>query len=248
MFVFDRNMVGSSVVIICLVFVGFAILYMQPAYDSYGRPASRTSKPRAMEKLLVTAVMLAIYAGICFGLYFFGTNDMHNRKATNIKSVSAAMGLHSDQTYPFALAADLNASTTGAAMADDTFVAGALTAVDNQIMLPVSFTHGGDSFILQIPLSRISFPHDGATQTMSIQLPDARYPDAHVQIKHSSCKLQIRDLFPVCKRTELGRTLVLGATTQAQGLHPLVQKTLQHATITLPGDVYARLLAGKPAA
>lgn len=178
----------------------------------------------------------------------FGLAHSYQPQEAGAADAAKVFGLESGKTYPLVLGERLGGTVMTVSASAGFFSARASASGKPASSVSVSFTHGSNSYILDLPTSQITF-HQSKTAppTIAIYLNKNGDYGTMVTKTHPCNKLGIESGFMSCRRivTHVATPQTLGSAQMRRGLGPIVQEGGDSFVVTLRSDQYERLVGVK---
>ena len=197
----------------------------------------------------VIATMLVLYGIANAVLYPMSSFDTKTKRASaTIAQVTSHYGLESDTQYPLKLGQRFAGTSGSMAVNGNFFFVHGSGSWTPATAISVGFASQGESYILEIPTSKITFVQSNeAKSSVSIHI-DSDINAGHnyvVREDYSSCHARVSFGWWYCHRT-LEKSSV--STTDSVSLPEVIQEAFTEgharATITLSPEQYNLLLTG----
>lgn len=229
------NSVFLYLLVLAVITVVMAAVVFIGSFDDH-RPGVKQRKLK-IGGVVVVAIWLVFIAGL---------NWLHLRSSERpgshdtyqtARTAAQYFGLRADTDYPLA---------TGDQPVDTSFsIVNGLAQSKSNAMLLVSFTGKQQSYLLQLPLSRITFVQSTqATPSIRLHLRGYIYGVIRKRVFTQGCTFHVRALQTECKPTYLGHRTTYNPVFRRLGLSSLVAKHLSSARITLTPVMYQQIVSG----
>lgn len=204
---------------------------------------SRITQKTLERIVVVVAVLLApILASVL--TWSFGTKSSPG-EVSKASAAASALGLTSNVGYPVVIGRQVDGSIGSAYVYGGLFSTEARTTLQPGSSISMNFQSGTSSYILQVPVSKISFRQTSGSSRVTFFIDNKLGVDADGNYrKYGSYKRH--DCQPVVKSVILAPscidTLVLDEGTRRRGLAPIVAEHLDSAIVELSPDLYRKIL------
>jgi|GEM_PF-3657776 len=183
----------------------------------------------------------------CFGVFVFNVataivsgvaNSGISRASAH--EAAAGFGFESGESYPVQIGSRIDGSAGEGYFYGGIFSNGGSISIQPGSALPVSFSDGERSYILEIPTSQVTFVQDASAESTSIEL--------YLVDAVGDFGKYTRECEPAILSLMLGTHCADDQTyenyedTQRRGLGPIVSDNFDSATIKLSPDLYQQLL------
>lgn len=196
----------------------------------------------------VIATMLVLYSIVNAVFYLMSSSDKTKQTSATIVQVTSHYGLESDTQYPLKLGQRFAGTSGSMAVNGNFFFVHGSGSWTPATAISVGFASQGESYILEIPTSKITFVQSNeAKSSVSIHI-DSDINAGHnyvVREDYGSCHARVSFGWWYCHRT-LEKSSV--STTDNVSLPEVIQGAFTdghaRATITLSPEQYNLLLTG----
>ncbi len=198
---------------------------------------ARTRRGKILTGMIGWLIGFAVVNGVTW--MFSGANSRPSEPG--VHAVSSEFGLVAGQSYPVRLGSRVS-GTQGAFFWGGIFSGGSAT-MSPGTAISVSFTNGSDSYILEIPTSKVTFSQTSSTSsTVRLYLLN-NWMDGAGEFKETSnsCETLIHSLV-LLSRCDTSYAFHMDDDVRRRGLAPIVADNIDSATITLSPELYSRLL------
>jgi len=229
--------------------VGTGAIYILIAAAAFGVAMSYARKrwTRAITSVVSFAVITVVLNALAYSV-----STGPNQPYATARDVAQAFGLQSGKPYPLVLGTRLGGSDGRAYARGGLFTATASVTVRPASALSVSFTNGSNSYILEIPVSKITFVQsDTEAPSVTLNLTkgdgdnvDDTFDNVTITTTEEPCTLVVHNFFTTCSKDVLTSTAELTAKIRRHGLPPVVESNLDSAVVVVTSEMYKKILGG----
>lgn len=195
----------------------------------------------AGNRVLGWAITWLVVGAILNGITWAASRSATKEMPTYTMGAST-FGLESGTEYPLVLGIRTGGSQIDATLRSGLFTASATVSSTPASSFPVSFEHEGKTYMLELPASQVVFDTTAATSadaavTVYLVNKAARLGE----YSYESCRFTITNLVAWCMPN--GEAIFTPSDdTLRRGLAPIVQASLDSATVKLTPEMYNQLL------
>jgi hypothetical protein len=238
--------IGLALVIFLLIRSNYKEHTQQAANDvaTKGQPTGPTPRKQLWRDSLVGLGLFVVVMAFV-NMIVFAISGSRSNPDSNARYVAQGFGLISGKQYPLKLGPvfagnSADVTTTGGKSQHTT------VHVNADPVVSVSFTHGRNTYLLEIPLAKITF-HQSVTKapSMLLRLKTGYYGGATIKDKFDDCPFVMHNLFITCKVHRVKRTVTISDHTRRLGLARVVLNSLSSADFTLTPTMYNQLILGR---
>lgn len=160
-------------------------------------------------------------------------------------SIDAAreFGLESNVEYELVLGSRFGGTSVEAESNSGLFFANSYISSKPASALSVGFVHGDKSYILDIPVSKITFVQtQEKTPSVSLRISEVKFAGIDTRIEYDNCNFSFVNLYALCSQPITRATYTLSEKVERRGLAPIVAAYLDSATVTLTHEMYDTIL------
>ena len=199
---------------------------------------------KTLERIIVVVAILLAPILASFVIWPFGTRDTLDEHP-GASAAASALGLTSNVGYPVMIGRQVDGSIGSTYVYGGLFSTEARTTLQPGSSISMNFQSGKSSYILQVPVSKISFRQTSGSSRVTFFIDNRRGVDSngyyrdYGTYKRHDCQPVIKSviLVPSCIDT-----LVLDEATWRRGLAPIVAEHLDSAIVELSPDLYKKIL------
>lgn len=159
--------------------------------------------------------------------------------------ISTQFGLIPGEPYPLIIGDRIEGSTGEGYIRSGLFTTRGGFSIQPGSAVSVGFQHQENSYILELPMSGLTFVQDRNAEpsvVVYLQERSRQYYTSGVSYTYGPCEFVLQDFLLMCHKETLAVTYNLSESVIRGGLAPVVADNFTSATITLTPEMYAELL------
>lgn len=210
--------------------------------SSGAKPSQITQKTLDRVVVVVAILLTPILSSLL--TWSFGTrSSLDEPPGTSV--AASVLGLTSNVGYPVVIGRQVDGSIGSTYVYGGLFSTEARTTLQPGSSISMNFQSGTSSYILQVPVSKISFRQTSGSSRVTFFIDNTRGVEAdgyrrnYGTYKRHDCKPVVKSVILAASCID---TVVLNEGTRRRGLAPIVAEHLDSAIVELSPDLYRKIL------